>query len=120
MATVRGLKWHGGVEVKDLSDKNNDSIIKGSENLINAIKIVSKYGLRSVVAINLFPEDKKEEIDIIKKICVENNSIAIESDGFANGGEGMIDLAEYITSLDESDRDISLLYEDQDLSLIHI
>ena len=114
VATVRGLKWHGGIEVKNLSEGNNDAITKGSENLINAIRIVSKYGLRSVVAINLFPEDKKEEIDLIKKICLENNSIAIESDGFAKGGEGMIDLAEYIASLDEDNKDISLLYDDQD------
>ena len=114
VATVRGLKWHGGIEVKNLSESNNDAITKGSENLINAIRIVSKYGLRSVVAINLFPEDKKEEIDLIKKICLENNSIAIESDGFAKGGEGMIDLAEYIANLDEDNKDISLLYDDED------
>ena len=114
VATVRGLKWHGGIEVKNLSESNNDAITKGSENLINAIRIVSKYGLRSVVAINLFPEDKKDEIDLIKKICLENNSIAIESNGFAKGGEGMIDLAEYIANLDEDNKDISLLYDDQD------
>ena len=114
VATVRGLKWHGGIEVKNLSESNIDAITKGSENLINAIRIVSKYGLRSVVAINLFPEDKKEEIDLIKKICIENNSIAIESDGFSKGGEGMIDLAEYIANLDEDNKDISLLYDDQD------
>ena len=114
VATIRGLKWHGGIEVKNLSESNIDAITKGSENLINAIRIVSKYGLRSVVAINLFPEDKKEEIDLIKKICLENNSIAIESDGFAKGGEGMIDLAEYIANLDEDNKDISLLYDDQD------
>ncbi len=114
VATVRGLKWHGGIEVKNLSESNNDAITKGSENLINAIRIVSKYGLRSVVAINLFPEDKKDEIDLIKKICLENNSIAIESNGFAKGGEGMIDLAEYIANLDEDNKDISFLYDDQD------
>ena len=114
VATVRGLKWHGGIEVKNLSESNNDAITRGSENLINAIRIVSKYGLRSVVAINLFPEDKKEEIDLIKKICIENNSIAIESEGFSKGGEGMIDLAEYIANLDEDNKDISLLYDDQD------
>ncbi len=114
VATVRGLKWHGGIEVKNLSESNNDAITKGSENLINAIRIVSKYGLRSVVAINLFPEDKKDEIDLIKKICLENNSIAIESNGFAKGGEGMIDLAEYIANLDEDNKEISLLYDDQD------
>jgi len=117
VATVRGLKWHGGIEVKNLSESNNDAITRGSENLINAIRIVSKYGLRSVVAINLFPEDKKEEIDLIKKICIENNSIAIESDGFSKGGEGMIDLAEYIANLDEDNKDISLLYDDQDSTI---
>ena len=99
VCTIRGLKWHGGVEIKNLNQKNNDAIIKGSENLINAMRIVSKYGLKQVVAINIFPEDSKEEIDLIKKICKENNSDAIESNGFSEGGEGMIELAEYISDL---------------------
>jgi len=114
VATIRGLKWHGGVDIKNLSSRNDEAIIKGSENLINAIRIVSKYGLKSVVAINLFPDDSKEEIKLIKKICEENSSIAIESNGFAEGGDGMIDLAEHIASIDDDDEKISLLYKNSE------
>ena len=114
VTTIRGLKWHGGVEIKDLSEKNLNAITKGSENLKNAIRIVSSYGLKSVVAINQFPDDTKEEIDLVKNICKENNSIAIQSEGFSKGGEGMIELAEYISNLEEDNENISLLYEDSD------
>tara|TARA_B100000676_G_scaffold164995_1_gene162299 strand:+ start:1452 stop:3083 length:1632 start_codon:yes stop_codon:yes gene_type:complete len=112
VCTIRGLKWHGGVEIKNLNQKNNDAIIKGSENLINAMRIVSKYGLKQVVAINIFPEDSKEEINLVKKICKENNSVAIESNGFSEGGEGMIELAEYISDLQVDKKGVKLLYED--------
>tara|TARA_Y100001936_G_scaffold181412_1_gene178474 strand:+ start:7617 stop:9248 length:1632 start_codon:yes stop_codon:yes gene_type:complete len=112
VCTIRGLKWHGGVEIKNLNQKNNDVIIKGSENLINAMRIVSKYGLKQVVAINIFPEDSKEEINLVKKICKENNSVAIESNGFSEGGEGMIELAEYISDLQVDKKGVKLLYED--------
>ena len=114
VATIRGLKWHGGVDIKNLMDKNEKAIIKGSENLINAIRIVSKYGLKSVVAINQFPNDTKEELNLVKKICEENNSVAIEANGFAQGGEGMIDLASYISNLDESNNEVSLLYKNEE------
>tara|TARA_B110000438_G_scaffold30148_1_gene29346 strand:+ start:4443 stop:6077 length:1635 start_codon:yes stop_codon:yes gene_type:complete len=117
VATIRGLKWHGGVDVKNLMGKNEKAIIKGSENLINAIRIVSKYGLKSVVAINLFPNDTKEEISLVKKICEENNSVAIEANGFSQGGEGMIDLASYISNLDENEKGINLLYENKESSI---
>ena len=110
VCTIRGLKWHGGVEIKNLNQKNNDAIIKGSENLINAMRIVSKYGLKKVVAINIFPEDSKEEINLVKKICKENNSVAIESNGFSEGGEGMIELAEYISDLEVDKKGVKLLY----------
>ncbi|MBF16496.1 MAG: formate--tetrahydrofolate ligase [Chloroflexi bacterium] len=112
VCTIRGLKWHGGVEIKNLNQKNNDAIIKGSENLINAMRIVSKYGLKHVVAINIFPEDSKEEINLVKKICKENNSVGIESNGFSEGGEGMIELAEYISDLQVDKKGVKLLYED--------
>ncbi|MEC7870616.1 MAG: formate--tetrahydrofolate ligase [Chloroflexota bacterium] len=117
VATIRGLKWHGGVDIKELMTKNDEAIIKGSENLINAIKIVSKYGLQSVVAINLFPGDSKEEIKLVKKICEENDSVAIESNGFAEGGSGMTELAQYITNLDNKSEEVNLLYDDKDSTL---
>jgi len=114
VATIRGLKWHGGVEIKNLTERNDKAIIEGSENLKNAIRIVSKYGLKSVVAINQFPDDTKEEMELVKNICKENNSVAIESNGFAKGGDGMVDLAEYIANLDNDNEKISLLYENSD------
>ena len=112
VCTIRGLKWHGDIDIKNLNEKNNKAIIKGAENLLNAIRIVSKYGLNHVIAINLFPEDSREEIDLVKKICKENNSVAIESDGFSYGGEGMIELAEYISQISDEKKDIKLLYDD--------
>ena len=114
VTTIRGLKWHGGLDIKNLSEKNEKAIIDGSENLKNAINIVSKYGLKSVVAINMFPEDTSEEINLVKKICEENNSVAIAANGFSEGGDGMIELASYISEMEDSSEEISLLYDDKE------
>ena len=114
VTTIRGLKWHGGLDIKNLSEKNEKAIIDGSENLKNAINIVSKYGLKSVVAINMFPEDTSDEINLVKKICEENNSVAIAANGFSEGGEGMIELASYISEMEDNSQEISLLYDDKE------
>ena len=114
VATIRGLKWHGGVDIKNLSEKNEKAIIDGSENLKNAIQIVSKYGLNSVIAINMFPDDSKEEINLVKKISQENNSLAIPCYGFSLGGDGMTELASYISEIEKNSDEINLLYEDKE------
>lgn len=94
VATVRGLKWHGGVKRRELDAENVDAVKTGSANLANAIRIVGVYGLPAVVAINRFPSDTKSEVAAATAAAHEAGAAAVaEARGFAEGGSGMTDLA---------------------------
>lgn len=119
VATIRGLKWHGGVKQGDLETSNVDAVKTGAENLANAIRIVKMYGLPPVVAINQFPSDTPEEIAAAKSAAIEAGAVGVaEARGFAEGGAGMTELAEAVWDAAHSGKaDVNLLYED-DLSTI--
>ena len=114
VTTVKGLKWHGGISLDEINSPNNEAIKKGSENLRNAIRIVKLYGLPSVVAINKFPSDKPDEIELIKQLSKHYGAEGCEeSSGFMEGGNGMMDLAEAVSGVCESTEVTpNLLYED--------
>ncbi len=119
VATIRGLKWHGGVKRDDLESSNVDAVKIGAENLANAIRIVKMYGLPPVVAINQFPSDTAEEIAAAKSAALEAGAVGVaEARGFAEGGAGMTELAEAVWDAAHSGAaDVNLLYED-DLSTV--
>jgi len=116
VATVRGLKWHGGVKQEDLTTPNVEAVQKGSANLRHAIGIVNRYGLPAVVAINLFPDDSAEEVAAVRRAALEAGALAaVEAKGFTEGGDGMTDLAEaVIDAVDHHEADVHLIYEDAD------
>ncbi len=119
VATIRGLKWHGGVKQGDLETSNVDAVKTGAENLANAIRIVKMYGLPPVVAINQFPSDTPEEIAAAKSAAIEAGAVGVaEARGFAEGGPGMTELAEAVWDAAHPGKaSVNLLYED-DLSTI--
>ena len=119
VATIRGLKWHGGVKRDDLESSNVDAVKTGAQNLANAIRIVKMYGLPPVVAINKFPSDTAEEVAAAKSAAIEAGAVGVaEARGFAEGGAGMTELAEAVWDAAHSrTADVNLLYED-DLSTI--
>ena len=119
VATIRGLKWHGGVKRDELESSNVDAVKTGAENLANAIRIVKMYGLPPVVAINKFPSDTAEEIAAAKSAALAAGAVGVaEARGFAEGGDGMTELADAVWDAAHSDvADVNLLYED-DLSTI--
>ena len=114
VATIRGLKWHGGVKRDALESSNVDAVKTGAQNLANAIRIVRMYGLPPVVAINKFPSDTAEEVAAAKSAALEAGAVGVaEARGFAEGGDGMTDLAEAVWDAAHSDTaDVNLLYED--------
>ncbi|MBI4220473.1 MAG: formate--tetrahydrofolate ligase [Chloroflexi bacterium] len=112
VTTVRGLKWHGGVDLKDLSRPDPGAVTKGAANLSHAIRVVNRYGLPAVVAINRFPDDSRQEIQEIKRVAKESGSVAIEALGFAQGGAGMTELAEAVVEASARPSEIRLLYPD--------
>ena len=71
VATIRALKYHGGVEKEDLSAENVEALKIGCENLRTHVENLQKYGLPVIVAINRFPTDTPEELDIVRQFCEE-------------------------------------------------
>jgi formate--tetrahydrofolate ligase len=118
VATVRGLKWHGGVAEDDLTEPNVAAVTEGTSNLRHALGIVARYGLPAVVAINRFPDDTPEEIEAVQRIALEAGALAaVEAKGFELGGEGMVELAEAVVAVAEQPSKIELLYEDSDSTI---
>ena len=114
VATVRGLKWHGGVKRNQLDAENVNAVKIGSANLANAVRIVRMYGLPAVVAINRFPTDTKTEVAAAMRAAHEAGAVSVaEARGFAEGGAGMTDLADAVWDAAQSgEAETRLLYED--------
>ena len=113
VATVRGLRWHGGVEAARLDEPAAKAVEAGGANLRHAIGVVRSYGLPVVVAINRFSADSAEEIAIVKRVALEAGALAaVEAKGFSEGGAGMTELAEAVVSAVEAPSEVRLLYED--------
>jgi formate--tetrahydrofolate ligase len=115
VATIRGLKWHGGVAIKDMDAPDPEAVRRGAENLKNALRIVAMYGLPAVVAINRFPGDSPEEIAVAREVAIAAGASGVEeAKGFTDGGAGMIELAEAVVEAANQPSDIKLLYEDDE------
>jgi formate--tetrahydrofolate ligase len=111
VTTIRGLKWHGGVELKNMDTPDVEAVRRGAENLKNAIRIVKMYGLPIVVAINRFPTDSPDEVKLVKELAKEFGAAGVEeAKGFAEGGAGMTDLAEAVVEACCLGADVKLLY----------
>ena len=96
VATVRALRYHGGVDVKEVNNAAPEKLKIGLANLGRHIENIGKFGVKAVVAINHFPTDTPEEIDMIKAYCKERGAEAVLAQGFAKGGAGMTDLAQAV------------------------
>ena len=96
VATVRALKYHGGIEKEDLNTENLEALKTGCENLRTHAENVQKYGLPVVVAINRFPSDTPAELDTVRQYCEEIGVECSLSEVVAKGSEGGLDLAKKI------------------------
>jgi formate--tetrahydrofolate ligase len=97
VTTVRALKSHGGVAFDRLGEPDLDAVKLGSENLAAHIDIVKAYGLPCVVAINRFPTDTQDEIDLVRELADGAGAQkVVVNDGFSHGGDGAIELAEAV------------------------
>ena len=113
VATVRALKYNGGVPKNELKSENVDALIKGSVNLEKHIENLQKYGVPVVVAINKFESDTDAEIEALRKICEKNNADFALSEVFAKGGAGGVELAEKVVAACEKESEFKLLYPDE-------
>ncbi len=116
LATVRALKYNGGVAKTDLKEENVDALVRGSVNLEKHIENLQKYNVPVVVAINRFESDTDAELSALREICEKNGADFALSEVFAKGGNGGIELAEKVVAACERESNFTLLYPD-DLSI---
>lgn len=113
VATVRALKYNGGVDKDNLKDENLDALEKGLANLEKHIENLHKYGVPVIVAVNHFIFDTDKEIELIKNKCEELNVEFSVAKVFADGGDGGIDLAETVLkTIETKPSNFKYLYED--------
>lgn len=117
VATVRALKYNGGVAKADLNTENLDALKKGIANLEKHIENLQKFGVPVVVTLNAFVSDTPAELDYIKNFCEQRGCEFALSEVWAKGGEGGIELAQKVLqTLEEKKSNFRMLY-DTELSI---
>lgn len=113
VATVRALKYNGGVKKEDLGAENLEALKKGIVNLEKHIENVSKYGVPCVVTLNQFVTDTEAELNYVKQFCEERGCEFALSQVWEKGGEGGIELAnKVIDTIENKESNFHCLYED--------
>ena len=113
VATIRAFKMHGGRAKNELTASDPAAVKRGLPNLLRHISNLQKYGLPVIVAINKFPTDTKEEMDIVEEACRTAGVRVAESDVFVSGGEGGIELAKGLLETMEEGAHFRPLYQDE-------
>lgn len=117
VATVRALKYHGGVAKTQLENEDIEALRKGLPNLLQHVENVAEnYGIPCVVAINRFPTDTEAELALIEEKCKELGVNVVLSEVWGKGGEGGIKLAEEVLRLADGPNNFHFVYDD-DLSI---
>ena len=115
VATVKALKYHGGIPKDKLEEENIEAIEKGIDNLFRHIdNIKEKFGLNVIVALNKYNFDTKKEIDYISKRLEQKNVDLSVVEGWAKGGNGAKDIANKIIKLVENKQDFKYIYNLED------
>lgn len=99
VATLKALKYHGGVELKDVNLPNTKALKKGLGNLEKHVENILAFGIQPVVAINRFASDSDEELNIVKDRCKYIDVPASVADVWGKGGEGSMELAEIVCDI---------------------
>ena len=102
VATIRAMKLHGGVPLKELGKDDPDAVRRGFENVAHHVANVRQFGVPPVVALNRFASDSDEEIEALRRGCTELEVPFAITEGHARGGEGALELADAVMALAES------------------
>ena len=114
VATIKALKYHGGVSKDEVLNPNDEALKNGLCNLERHISNLKKYGVNVVVCINKFASDTEDEIKIVSDYCKELDVVVSTSTAYVDGGEGAIDLANVVIDSCSKDYNFSLIYNDSD------
>jgi formate--tetrahydrofolate ligase len=115
VATIRALKYHGGIEVKELGKENLEALAKGITNIERHVNnIRNNYGLPCVVAINHRTEDTDAEVKMLQEKMAHHGAKVILARHWAEGGKGAVDVAKEVVRLCDEPNDFRFVYEEQD------
>lgn len=116
VATVRALKYHGGIDVKDLGPENLTALEKGMANLKRHLNNLQEhFGVRCIVAINHFDNDSDAEVAYVKSTVESFGAKAVIAKHWAQGGKGAEELAhEVVAMLDKAETNFQFLYQDEE------
>ena len=112
VATIKALKYHGGIEKDKIQEENIEGLEKGMDNLFRHVSnIKDKFGLNVIVAINRFNSDTEAEIECLRKHLEEKGVELSLVEGWAKGGEGAIDIAQKLVNLTEKEENFQYMYD---------
>ena len=111
VATIKALKYHGGMNLKNLKEESVECLAKGIKNLEKHIDTINKFGIKCVIAINKFNTDTDAEIEFIENWSKEHNIPVSLSEVFAKGGEGGLDLAQKVVDQIKEETNFTPLYD---------
>lgn len=115
VATIKAIKYHGGVEKEKIQEENLEGLEKGIDNLYRHIdNLKNKFGLNVIVALNRYTRDKEEEIQFIKEKLQEKEVQLSLVEGWSKGGEGAIDIAKKLVELTKQKENFKYIYNLQD------
>jgi formate--tetrahydrofolate ligase len=102
VATLRALKMHGGVKVASAGEPNAEALERGLAHLEKHLETAKFYGLPTIVAINVFPNDTADELELVARAAKSRGVQSIACEGFAKGGEGALELARAVAEVTDA------------------
>lgn len=115
VATIKALKYHGGMTKEEIQNESVEALVRGSKNILKHIEnLKDKYGLNVVVAINKYTTDTEREIQTLTDILKENGVELSLCENWEKGSEGITDLAEKVVKLCEKPYDFKFMYDLED------
>ena len=110
--TIRALKYHGGADLKNLTEENVEALKNGLPNLEKHIENVKQFGITPVIAINKFVTDSDAEVAVIKEFAASKNVRVALAEVWAKGGKGALELAQHVIDIvDEGSANFTPMYD---------
>ena len=115
VTTLKAMKYNGGVLKENVKEENLEAIEKGFVNLQKHVENINKFGIKPIVALNKYDFDTEAEINLLHSLCENVGATLVNTEVFAKGGEGAIDLAnELIKYLDNTENDFNFIYGEEE------
>ncbi len=114
VTTIKALRYHGGVGLKEIGTENLEAVKKGIGNLEKHIENIKQFGITPIIAINKFANDSQEEIDYIKKYCDSLGVKAFTCEVWGKGGNGAIELANEVKKAVQEKTEINFIYNNDE------